>query len=233
VNSTVMADPTSEETTARSASLVVLGDTWLTTFGTNPRGGNIGREVMRCHTRLVQTGHPRRRTTATRSGRVRVMTVDSPGEASTAGPPGIAAARIDEMISRSDIVKLSDGDLAWLRPGDRHADSVRWLMSRGPAILIVTHGRTAATGYTRRGVLHAHGPAGVVVDTAKWENAFAAGLLNALTGRDLLTWRGDRNLRALGLDDLREILHDANLSAVRAATSATAPTGSCANKDDW
>jgi hypothetical protein len=84
VNSTVMADPTSEETTARSASLVVLGDTWLTTFCTNPRGGTIGRELMRCHTRLVQNGHSRRCTTATRSGRVPVMTVDSSGEASTA-----------------------------------------------------------------------------------------------------------------------------------------------------
>jgi sugar/nucleoside kinase (ribokinase family) len=136
-------------------------------------------------------------------------------------PSRTVAARIDEMIYRSDFVKLSDGDLAWLRPGDRHADAVRWLMSRGPAILIVTHGGTAATGYTRRGVLHARVPAGVVVDSAEWENAFAVWLLNALTGRDLLTWRGDRNLRALGLDDLREILHDANLSAVRAATSAT------------
>jgi fructokinase len=216
-----MADPTSEETTARSASLVVVGDTWLTTFGTNLRVGTIGRELMRCHTRLLQTGHPRRRTTAALSSRVRLMTVDSPGESSTADPRGIAAARIDEMISRSDIVKLSDGDLAWLRPGDRHASAVRWLMSRGPAILIVTHGRTATTGYTRRGVLHAHGPTGVAVDTAEWENAFAAGFLNALTARDLLTWRGDRNLRALALDDLRQILHDANMSAVRAATSAT------------
>jgi hypothetical protein len=52
VNSTVMADPTSDETTARSASLVVLRDTWLTTFGTYPRGGTIGRELMRCYTRL-------------------------------------------------------------------------------------------------------------------------------------------------------------------------------------
>jgi hypothetical protein len=220
VNSTVMADPTSEET-ARSASLVVLGDTWLTTFGTNPRGGTIGRELMRCHTRLVQTGHPRRRTTATLSGRVGLMTVDSPGEASAAGPRGTAAARVDEMISRSDIVKLSDGDLAWLRPGDRHADAVRWVMSRGPAILILTHGGTAATGYTRRGALHAHGPVGVVVDSAEWENAFAAGLLHALTARDLLARKSDQNLRALGPDDLREILHDANLSAVRVAASAT------------
>jgi hypothetical protein len=62
---------------------------------------------------------------------------------------------------------------------------------------------------------------GVVVDSAEWENAFAAGLLHALTARDLLARKSDQNLRALGPDDLREILHDANLSAVRVAASAT------------
>lgn len=69
-------------------------------------------------------------------------------------PRDIEIARIDEMISRSNIVKLSDGDLAWLRPGDRHGDAIRWLMSRGPAILVVTHGDTTATGYTRSGSVH-------------------------------------------------------------------------------
>ncbi|NDV08857.1 hypothetical protein GXW84_31005 [Rhodococcus sp. IEGM 248] len=54
------------------------------------------------------------------------------------------------MTSRSDIVKLSDADLAWLRPGERHGDAIRWSMFRGPATLVVTHGDTAATRYTRK-----------------------------------------------------------------------------------
>lgn len=60
-----------------------------------------------------------------------------------------AFARIDDMIVCSDIAVLSDADLAWLRPGDHPSDAVRWLMSRGPAILVVTHGETAATGYAK------------------------------------------------------------------------------------
>ncbi len=95
-------------------------------------------------------------------------------------PRDIEIARIDEMISRSNIVKLSDGDLAWLRPGDRHGDAIRWLMSRGPAILVVTHGDTTATGYTRSGSVHVRGQRVAGTDTAEWEDAFMTGLLHAL-----------------------------------------------------
>lgn len=134
-------------------------------------------------------------------------------------PRDIEIARIDEMISRSNIVKLSDGDLAWLRPGDRHGDAIRWLMSRGPAILVVTHGDTTATGYTRSGSVHVRGQRVAGTDTAEWEGAFMTGLLHALNARNLPARKSDRkNLRSIGLDDLRGILHDANVSAARAVT---------------
>ncbi len=122
-------------------------------------------------------------------------------------------ARIDEMISRSDVVTLNDEDLAGLRPGDRHGDAIRWLMSRGPAILVVTHGNTAATGYIRSGSVHVRGHRVEVAGTAEWEDDFRAGLLHALTARGLpARWTG-RSLRTIGLDDLRGALHDAFLSA--------------------
>lgn len=127
-------------------------------------------------------------------------------------------ARIDEMLSRRSIVKLSDDDLAWLRPGDRPADAIRWVMSRGPAILIVTHGDAAATGYIRGGSVRVRGAA--VSDPAEWADAFAAGLLQALTARDLLDRGTDRSLRSVSLEELRGILHDANLHAAQAITSA-------------
>nr|WP_271209405.1 hypothetical protein [Rhodococcus wratislaviensis] len=51
-----------------------------------------------------------------------------------------------------------------------------------------------------------------------------AGLLHALTGRDLLARGTDRRrLRTIGLDDLRGILRDANLGAARAITPACVP----------
>ena len=137
-------------------------------------------------------------------------------------PRDTSIARIDDMLSRSDIVKLSDDDLTWLRPGDRPGDAIRWLMSRGPAILIVTHRDTAATGYIRGGSVRVRGHRAAVTDRAEWEDAFVAGLLQALRTRDLLDRGADRSLRSVGLDDLRGILHDANVHAAQAITSAVA-----------
>jgi fructokinase len=161
---------------------------------------------------VTQAGRPASRTSATITGRG-CPTTPSCGRSGgrPAMAPPDAAARIDQMISGSDIVKLSDGDLAWLRPGDRHSDAIRWLMSRGPAILVVTHGNTAVTGYTRSGSVHVRGHRAMVADTLEWEDAFVAGVRHALTERDLLARSTDRSLRAIGLDDLRAILHDANL----------------------
>jgi sugar/nucleoside kinase (ribokinase family) len=177
-----------------SNASVIPGETRPPMFGVGPHVGAIDPELARYG---VSVGH------------------------SAMGPRDTAIARIDEMISRSDIVKLSDGDLAWLRPGDRHGDAIRWLMSRGPAILVVTHGDTAATGYTRRGSVDVLGDRVEVADPAEWEDAFMAGLLDALTARDLLTLRTDRSLRTIGLDDLRGVLRDAYLCAARPVTPTT------------
>lgn len=225
VNMTVMTGPASEVTGEAIASNAspVLGEIRLTTFGTDPHGGAIDHERTRCGVRVIRAGHPAARTCTTITGRGRPTTLsyDVSGGPSAMGPRDTEIARIDGMISCSDFVKLSDGDLAWLRPGDRHGDAIRWLMSRGPAILIVTHGDTAAPGYIRSKSVHVRGHRVEVADTAEWEDAFVAGLLHALTARDLLARRTDRSLRTIGLDDLRGILHDANLCAAWAVTSTT------------
>ena len=84
-------------------------------------------------------------------------------------------------------------------------------MSRGPAILVVTHGHAAATGYTRSGSVHVRAHSGVVADADAWEDGFAAKLLQGLSMRDPLARGTDRTLRTVGPDELREILHEAIL----------------------
>lgn len=129
---------------------------------------------------------------------------------SAMGPWDGAVDRIDTMISRSDIVKLSDEDLAWLRPGDRTGEAIRWLMSRGPAILVLTHGDTGATAYTRSGSVRVRGRRIEVADAADREDAFMAGLLHAMNDSHLLVRTPDRQrLRAIDLGGLRAILNDA------------------------
>jgi fructokinase len=224
---TVMTEPASEvsrHAMATNASVAARAPR-LTTFGTDPHGGAIDHPLMRCGAWVVQAGRPRTRGSATNAGRGGPATLRTTGGCagrSATASRDVSIARIDEMISRSDIVKLSDEDLAWLRPGDRRSDAIRWLMSRGPAILIVTHGDTAATGYTRSGSVHVRGPRVMVADLAEWDDAFVDGLLQALTARDLPERGTDRGLRSIGLDDLRGILGDAELCAAQAVTGPAA-----------
>lgn len=224
---TVMTGPTSEATEDAIAGngSRVLGETRLTTFGTNPHRAGIG--LPRRGVRVFKDGLPASYTSTAITGRGRPTTLsyDVSVGPSTTRPRDAEIARIDELISRSDIVTLSDADLAWLRPGDRHGDAIRWLMSRGPAILVVTHGDGTATGYTRSGSVHVHGHRVERADSAEWDDTFVAGFLHALTARDLLARGVDRSLRTIGLDDLREILRDAHLSADPAAVGSLAKTG--------
>ena len=59
-----------------------------------------------------------------------------------------------------------------------------------------------------------------IANPAGMGDAFMAGLLHALTGRRLLGRNTGRPLRAIDLDDLRSILHHANLCAAQAITPA-------------
>ncbi|GGF99787.1 fructokinase [Rhodococcoides trifolii] len=137
------------------------------------------------------------------------------------GPWQTMTDRVDDMISHSNIVKLSDADLAWLRPTDGHGDAVRWLMSRGPEILVLTHGGSGATGFTRHGSVRMQSKRLPGADVVDWEDAFMAGLLHTMTERELLGRRSDpqRRLRSIALNDLETILFDANRCAARAIAS--------------
>ncbi|UOT04174.1 carbohydrate kinase [Rhodococcus opacus] len=134
-------------------------------------------------------------------------------------PRAEAIVRIDEMLTRSDIVKLSEEDLAWLRPGERYADAVRWLMSHGPSLVAVTHGAAGVIGYARDGSVLVGGRRVNVVDTIGAGDAFMAGLLHALCDRKLLAGDAGHALRAISLDDLRHVLHIANTCASLAVMS--------------
>ena len=97
---------------ARCAFLVVLGETWLTMFGTDPHGGAIDHALMRHGVRVTRSGSVGRASSVARRGVCTGRGDGVSGEDSAMCLRASAIARIDEMISRSDIVHLSDGDLA-------------------------------------------------------------------------------------------------------------------------
>ncbi|OWU84382.1 carbohydrate kinase [Oceanicola sp. 22II-s10i] len=105
-------------------------------------------------------------------------------------------ARLDRMLRRADIVKLSDADLDWLMPGPAsEADSARAISALGPAVVIVTRGALGAAGYLSgdRTVAVPAVPASVV-DTIGAGDTFNAGVLAGLHRAGVLDRDGVRNL---------------------------------------
>jgi fructokinase len=130
----------------------------------------------------------------------------------------LAIARIEHLIERSDIVKVSEEDLRWIdpaRPPERIAQT--WL-GLGPAIVAVTMADRGAVAFCAAGVARVPTRAAHVVDTVGAGDAFTVGLLDALWESGLLG--GDRRaeLRGIGLEALTAALEAASLvSAVTVA----------------
>ena len=88
--------------------------------------------------------------------------------------------RITRLIALSDIVKLSDEDLAWLEDdGDIDAAAGR-LIARGPSLVCITEGAKGARGVTARGSTFVASKPVTVADTVGAGDTFNAGVLAAL-----------------------------------------------------
>ena len=106
--------------------------------------------------------------------------------------------RIEHLVERSDIVKVSEEDLRWIdpdRPPERIAQT--WL-SLGPAIVAVTMGDRGAAAVCAAGVTRVSARPVQVVDTVGAGDAFMVGLIDALWGRELLG--AERRAELAGID---------------------------------
>ncbi|HEV8401614.1 MAG TPA: PfkB family carbohydrate kinase [Candidatus Limnocylindrales bacterium] len=86
-------------------------------------------------------------------------------------------ARLDPVIARSDVVKASVDDLAYLRPGATPATAARELVERGPAVVVVTDGGRPVRVVTRGQAFEVPVPAVDVVDTVGAGDAFGGAFL--------------------------------------------------------
>jgi fructokinase len=101
-------------------------------------------------------------------------------------------ARLERVLAHSDLVKVSDEDLAWLDPGRPAADAARALLQRGPRAVLLTRGAAGATVVTATGEETIAPVATQVVDTIGAGDAFGGGFL---------AWW---NSHALGADELTD-----------------------------
>lgn len=116
-------------------------------------------------------------------------------------------ARLDSMLARADIVKISDEDMDWL------GTTPQTLLTQGAAIVLVTRGAEGVDLITTQGETRIKATQVEVVDTVGAGDTFNAGFLAGLQSAALL----DRNT-------LRDTSTKALIPAVELGTRAAAIT---------
>jgi fructokinase len=143
--------------------------------------------------------------------------------------PGVVAdpdayrARLDRILARSDVVKVSDDDLAWLDPDRDAPEAARALLDRGPAAVLLTRGAAGALVVGAGGDVEVPAPRVEVVDTIGAGDAF---------GGAFLAWWRSRDLPRDRLADLDTVAEGARFAALVAAITCTRPGASPPRRDE-
>lgn len=120
-----------------------------------------------------------------------------------------ARQQVEDAVRLADLVKTSDEDLAWVRPGEDVDDVARSWLELGASLVVVTRGPDGSVAHTRDGAIRRPVLPVEVADTVGAGDAFMSGLLDSLARRGLL----DRARLAGDLDALGPVLEDAALVA--------------------
>jgi fructokinase len=104
-----------------------------------------------------------------------------------AGKEAQYRARIERMIARADIVKLSDEDLHWLAGEGDVSALARQILEKGPKIVFITEGAEGARAITATQNRFVAATRVAVADTVGAGDTFNAGALCALHEAGVLT----------------------------------------------
>ncbi|MDX6718404.1 MAG: fructokinase [Solirubrobacteraceae bacterium] len=91
--------------------------------------------------------------------------------------PDVYRTRLEHVLQMSDVVKVSEEDLAWLDPERPAPQAARALLGRGPKVVLLTRGPAGATVLTPDGNTPVAPVAVEVVDTIGAGDAFSGGFL--------------------------------------------------------
>lgn len=169
---------------------------------------------------LLDTYHPS--ATVTFDPNVRPALIDDDDTART---------RIERLIERCDVVKVSDEDMQWIDPHRSAEQMAATWLGLGPSIIAVTMGGRGAFAVCAAGTVQVPAYEVEVVDTVGAGDAFMAGLIDALWSLDLLGADRRRNLRAIGAEALTGVLQTAALSSALTVARAGADLPDRATRD--
>jgi fructokinase len=122
--------------------------------------------------------------------------------------------RLGRIIGHSDIVKVSEDDLAWLDPEREAAASARALLDVGPRVVLLTRGGDGAVAITAERDTPVPAPPVTVVDTIGAGDAFGGGFL---------AWWHARGLGRDALADADRVVEATRFAALVAARTCERP----------
>ncbi|MEZ5089637.1 MAG: PfkB family carbohydrate kinase [Micropruina sp.] len=126
--------------------------------------------------------------------------------------PEAVVGRVEDIVSLSDLVKVSDEDLEWLYPGEPVEDIMRRWIKAGPSMVVVTRGPWGAYALLadNRDMLHIDQMNVTVGDTVGAGDSFMAGLIAGLLKSGLLgSVEARQRLADAGWSDVQSALHNA------------------------
>jgi fructokinase len=140
---------------------------------------------------------------ASLAGQPVTVTLDPNARPTITPDPVSTWAAVRELAATADLVKLSDEDCEFLRPGVAPDEIAAELLSDRTRCVVITLGGAGAVGITPTARVEVPAPAIEVVDTVGAGDSFMAALIAGLHTRGLLG-----AVRLEGLDDksLREVV---------------------------
>ena len=134
--------------------------------------------------------------------------------------PAAYRARIDQVLARTDVVKASVEDLAYLRPGAEALHAASGLLALGPPAVLLTDGARPVRIVTAAGVDELPIPPVRVVDTVGAGDAFGGGFISEWIGAGLP--RGDAGRRESLISATAFAIAVAGLTTTRAGAEPPA-----------
>jgi fructokinase len=132
------------------------------------------------------------------------VTLDPNARPSITPDPVSTWTAVRALAALSDLVKLSDEDCEFLRPGSSPEDiAAELLTAERTQCVVITRGGQGAIGVSRDTRVDVPAPVIEVVDTVGAGDSFMSALIAGLHSRDLL---GATRLAGLTFEDLRDVV---------------------------